>query len=255
MLARTDRGRDVALGPAELLAQLRQHATRAGDRREAQPLRQAGRRTGSAQATGMSDHLPQREAARPALRRGAPQVLDIRAACFDDPAVRHPRWAHALAGPAPEAEVDMSDLLFVEGHRPTLPLRHQVDAAARRLGLQPGDAKRRTRIQAEPAVDAGREIVVRKPGKRRAQTTNLPGFEDAIRIECLLEAAHQAERRWRRAPSSNFTHEGLGCGQHHERAAGRFGPGACLPDRRRVRRDRPVRDSDTRRSPPARAPG
>src|SRR5205823_720904 len=73
-------------------------------------------------------------------------------------------------------QVDVLDLLLVERHGAALPLRHQVDPATRRLGLETGDAKGRARVQAQSAVDAGREVVVGEAGERRAQTTNRPGF-------------------------------------------------------------------------------
>src|SRR5439155_26105147 len=53
---------------------------------------------------------------------------------------------------------------------------HQVDAAARRLGLQPRDSKGRTRIEAQAAVNARREVVVGQPRKWRGHTTYLAGF-------------------------------------------------------------------------------
>src|SRR5438094_892418 len=125
----------------------------------------------------MTDELPQGEAARPPLERRAPQVFDVGAARFDDAAVRDAGRAHALARSAAKAEVDVLDLLLVKSHGPALPLRHQVDAAARGFGLQSGDPKGRTRVEAQTAVDAGREVVVRQAAEWSRQTTNRPGFK------------------------------------------------------------------------------
>src|SRR5256885_17111780 len=105
----------------------------------------------------MADELTEHKSAQAALRRGPSRVFHIGATRLDDAPIGNARWAHALAGPAAQTQVDVLDLLLVERHGAALPLRHQVDAAARRLGLETGDAKGRARVQAQPAVDAGRE--------------------------------------------------------------------------------------------------
>src|SRR2546423_5358214 len=122
----------------------------------------------------MRDQLAQRGLRDPALGVRAPRLLHLGAAGFDDAAVRNARRTDRLACPAAKAEVDVLHLLLVEGHLPALPLRHQVDAAARRFGLEPGGTERRAGVEAQPAVHAGREVVVTQ--QVEAQTTNLPGF-------------------------------------------------------------------------------
>src|SRR5207302_441844 len=104
---------------------------------------------------------------------------------------------HGLARPAPQAEVDVPRQLLGEGQAAALPLRHQVDPPARGLGLQAGHAEGRAVVQAEPAVDAGREVVVRRrvralEGRRvldvQAHTTYLPG--ESVRL------GSNASRSW-----------------------------------------------------------
>src|SRR5690242_2576259 len=102
----------------------------------------------------MPDHLTERRAACSALERWTPSILDVGATRLDDPAIRHARRAHGLARAAAETQVDVFDLLLVELHRAALPLRHQVDAPARRLGLEAGDPKRGACVEAQPAVHA-----------------------------------------------------------------------------------------------------
>src|SRR6266550_4708463 len=113
----------------------------------------------------MPDELAQRGPARGPLDRGTALILDVGSSRLDDPAVGHTRWTDALTGAASEAEVDVLHLLFVELQRPALPLRHQIDTAARRLGLESGDTECRAGIETQAAVDAGGEIVVRQPSK------------------------------------------------------------------------------------------
>jgi hypothetical protein len=68
-------------------------------------------------------------------------------------------------------------LVFGEWKRASLPLRQQIDAAARRFCFEACLPKGRARVEAEAAVNAGREVIVAEPGEwLSAQTTNLPGF-------------------------------------------------------------------------------
>ena len=126
-----DRRRHVAHRRLKLRLQRREHASRPRDRGEVQSLRQARGGSGRAQAPRMSDQLAESCPARRALEGKAPLILDIRTSRFDDAAVGHAGRTHALARPTAEAEVDVPDLLFIEGQRPALPLRQQVDAASR----------------------------------------------------------------------------------------------------------------------------
>src|SRR5207245_5345485 len=95
----------------------------------------------------------------------------------DRAAARPSTCARALARAAADAYVDLLVLPLVNRQRPALPLGHEVDAAARRLGLETRDAKRRACVEAQAAVDAGREVVVGQTRERNCQTTNLPGFK------------------------------------------------------------------------------
>src|SRR5438552_17272871 len=145
----------------------------------------------------MPDELTQRGPAGHPLGRRTALVLDVGRSSVDDAAVRNPRRTDALACAAADTEVDVLHLLLVERQRPALPLRHQVDAAARRLGLESCDAERRAGVETQAAMHAGGEIVIREPCKgvrlprlrgstaarrgwgwlKPAQTTYLPGFK------------------------------------------------------------------------------
>src|SRR5438309_4914242 len=113
----------------------------------------------------MTDQPAQRGTAHHALERWPANVFHVRAPGLDDAAVRYARRTNSLARSAPEAQVDVLHLLFVKGNRSALPLGHEVDAPARRLGLESGNSKRRTRVERQSAVDAGGEVVDREPGK------------------------------------------------------------------------------------------
>ena len=125
----------------------------------------------------MADELSEGDAAACALGRWPAHVFDVGAAGLDDPAVRNTRGTHALARAATEAQVDVLDLLLIKGHRSAFPLGHEVDAAARRLGLESGDPKGRTCVETQAAVDAGGKVVVGETRERSGHTTNLPGFK------------------------------------------------------------------------------
>src|SRR5690348_13259640 len=122
----------------------------------------------------MADKLAKRHPTRDPLQRWPPSVLDVGSTRLDDAAVRHAGRANALACPAAEAQIDVLDLLLLERHRAALPLRHQIDAPTRGLGLQAGDPKRGACVEAQPTVHAGREVVVRQSLERH--TTNRPGL-------------------------------------------------------------------------------
>src|SRR5437879_13520457 len=124
----------------------------------------------------MPHELAQRGPARGPLDRGTALILDVGSSGLDDPAVWHTRWTNALTGAAAETEVDVLHLLFVELQRPALPLSHEVDAAARRLGLESGDAEGGAGVAAEATVDTGGEVVIGQPREGGCQTTYLPGF-------------------------------------------------------------------------------
>src|SRR5438309_9388708 len=102
----------------------------------------------------MTHELAQSGPAGRPLERGTALILDVGSSRLDDAAVRHARRTDALASAAPEAEVDVLHLLLVERQRPALPLRHEVDAAAARLGPEAGDAGRRAGMQADAGGDA-----------------------------------------------------------------------------------------------------
>src|SRR4029077_3684791 len=129
----------------------------------------AGRVARQAQSCRMPDELAERHATCTPLERWAASVLDVSATRLDDAPIRHARRAYALACTAAETQVDVLDLLLVEWHSAALPLRHQVDAPARRLGLEAGDPKRGARVEAQPTVHAGREIVVRQSLERHTR--------------------------------------------------------------------------------------
>src|SRR6266568_1560176 len=181
MLAFTDRWRHVAHRRLKLRLQRGEHASRPRDRGEAKSLSKARGGCGPAQAPRVGYELAESGAARRPLEGEAALILDIRTSRFDDAAIRHAGRTHAFAGAAAETEVDVLHLLLVERQRPALPLRHEVDPAARRLGLEPGDTKRGAGVEAEAAVDARGQVVVGQACKRRGallnQTTNLPGFK------------------------------------------------------------------------------
>src|SRR5579859_6775030 len=123
----------------------------------------------------MADQLAQRGLGQAVPRPGRTKTLDLRSPVLDDASVRNTRRAHGLARAAAEAQVDVTRLLLREGKLLALPLRHQVDAAARGLGLEAADSKRRARVQAQPAMHARGEVVVAE-ALERLQNKNLPGF-------------------------------------------------------------------------------
>src|SRR5438477_2295727 len=175
MLARTD-GRCDPIGRwGERSAEGRKLTAGASERGQARLLGPARDLSERSQATWMRDQLAKRRLRDGALRIRPAQPLHLRPTRFDDSAVRDAGRADRLARAAAEAQVDVLELLLFERQAAALPLRHQIDASARRLGLESGDAKSRARVEAKPAVDAGGKVVVAE-SLEGFQTRNRPGL-------------------------------------------------------------------------------
>src|ERR1700694_3659779 len=81
----------------------------------------------------------------------------------------------------------MADLLLCERQRSSFPLRHEINPAARRFGLETGDAEGRARVEAQAAVDAcGEGVIAQKLELFGAHTRNLPGLRMAPGSNALL---------------------------------------------------------------------
>src|SRR6195256_5486404 len=187
MLALTQRRRDVARWNTELWTQPRQLAARAKNRCESQCLCCSRRRTERAQPARMSEQLAERDTAHGALERWPSKVFDLGSTGFGFTPVGNTGRADRLTCPAAEAQIDVAHLFLLERQRPALPLRHEVDAAARRLGLQPGGAESWARVEAQTAVDASGEVVVAQEIEGfAAHTTNLPGFRMPVGSKACL---------------------------------------------------------------------
>ena len=86
---------------------------------------------------------------------GASRRSDSSASRFEAVAVLHARGAHRLAGAAAEAAIEMIDECRIgHGEIAALERPHQLDAAARRVGLIASSEKCRTGLKAEPTVHA-----------------------------------------------------------------------------------------------------
>ena len=107
---------------------------------------------------GRAIDLAQEERAQPPGSRGASLAMDGRAGALHDAAVGDAGRADGLAVAALEALVEVADDVRREldeafGERPD-----QVEAAARRLGLESGLDESGAGLQAEAAADALREV-------------------------------------------------------------------------------------------------
>src|SRR5204863_9665106 len=98
-----------------------------------------------------------------------PEPLDVWPRCLDQRAVFDARWARRLARAAAEAEVQVPDDLGRGRELALFQRADQVDAAARRVGLHAELDVGRTRGEAEPAVDAGEELLARDEAGLRAR--------------------------------------------------------------------------------------
>ena len=88
--------------------------------------------------------------------------FDLRARVLYHAAVRHTRGTGRFAPAAGQAQVDVPYVGWRDG-RALGHLYHLVDAAARRIHLQPQLAVRRAGVQAKPAVDAAVQIELPRP--------------------------------------------------------------------------------------------
>ena len=96
------------------------------------------------------DHPAERAIAETALRF----ALDLRPCRFEQRIVLHARRTGGDARHAPEARVDVLDEALAGGFAAVAPQLHQMNAAARRVGLLSPQQIGRACRQAEPAVDA-----------------------------------------------------------------------------------------------------
>ena len=149
---------------AKSAPQARQPAPGSQQARHAQPLGHAREATRRAQPARVGEQLTHHAPGQGAGggRRGGlrAQPLHLGPAVLDDPAVGDTGGADRFASPAAEAEVEVPGEILGEGQLPALPLRHQVEAPAGRLGLQVRDPVGGAVIEAEAAVHAGGEVVV-----------------------------------------------------------------------------------------------
>src|SRR5207248_683805 len=103
-------------------------------------------------------HEAEQRAARQRLRTRAPRRAPalVRDACvLDERAVPDTRRARRLAPATSQAAAGMADRVCGGGETTRRELLHEMNAAARRLSLQPRHEVRRTCLQADAAVDAG----------------------------------------------------------------------------------------------------
>ena len=118
-----------------LAAKLGQLPPLGHDRRQPDHLGCARETAEGSQPARTAEQLAHRDGGHLARRVEAAQPLHLGPSMLDDPAVGNARRADRLAGAAAEAEVDVPGELLGEGKLAALPLRHQVEPPARRLGL------------------------------------------------------------------------------------------------------------------------
>ena len=140
-------------------------------------------------------------------------ALDLGPHPLDQPVVADARRARGDAGHAAEAAIEVRDHLVRQlRSRSVERLVDQHDPPARRVGLLRPQHVRRTRVQAEAAVDAvlDRPTAPAADGRRMPASGSDPSHEHARvaragRVEARLHPAHQLERRTarRRRPTAS----------------------------------------------------
>src|SRR5260370_15533518 len=120
--------------------------------------------------------------------------LDLRSRTFDDASIFHARGTRGFAGATIEAAIDVVDERIANRQPSLVDQQHLVDASAGGIHLRAQHAVGWTLIQAQPAMDADRIEVPRRPVGRRAlarldgcgfthvePTTNLPRLKMLLR--------------------------------------------------------------------------
>ena len=144
----------------------RRRRTRQHSHREPHPppSRQPARDPRDAQRAGQRVDQPREPGGRQGGERRAgepgkgPRDRDQLPRRFEPVAVADARGAHRLAAATAEAAIEVLDHVGVVGRElPALEGTHQLDAAARAVGLVAGREERGARLETEAAVDAGVE--------------------------------------------------------------------------------------------------
>ena len=107
-----------------------------------------------AQPSRMGKHRENHSAERAIAETALRLALDLRPRRLEQRVVLHARRAGGDARHAPEARVDVLDEALARGFAAVAPQFHQMDAAARRVGLLSPQQIGRAGRQTEPAVDA-----------------------------------------------------------------------------------------------------
>ena len=184
-------------GQRHRLLELRQHAHdgryTSEQPQNAEALQHQQRAQQHAQPLRMRED-PRDQRAPPAIEQRPPvMLLDKRARCFDEVAVAHARRAGRLAGPAPEAQIEMARDVGRHPDGAVLQRLHEIDPPARRIHLGTELAVGRAGAQTEAAMDAVEKLLVldeAADGGRRHSAhmppTNLPGLNRPLGSSIFL---------------------------------------------------------------------
>src|SRR5438105_10164129 len=136
---------------------------------------------GAVELDGIGDDA-QQPPPRPCGDPRAPRralILDGHPRVLDELAVAHPRRTGRLAGAAPKAAIEMRDGMFGRREPAGGELLHEMDAAARRLGLEARDQIGRAGLEADAAVDARASgLDVERDRSRRWESSRTGGGGD-----------------------------------------------------------------------------